>query len=567
MKKNSFNILLLILVTSIYFYHFSQIDKNLDSIFDEGTIYLKLQAAQNNEIDGFSQWPTIVNYIFGKKVSSSLIYLRYARYLIHLLSVTLFAVVTAWYSFKIKLFKSREQVIRYILLVYLFGTLVGGGISLAYNHLQEFFVIGVVSSFIIAKEAQFGRKFFYFLAGIFSFFSIMTILPSGILVFVGVLILIINKEIKSPKNILFYISSIFTGFFVAAIYYHYFIYDLFLVYSKMIIAKNAIIKLERGYDVVSYATKVFLYFRDFYIQICAFIGVIVVSSLVAKFTKRSIAYILCLLSIVILTLYIKRPEVHISTLLVLPIIVSFIAILFETDKNSFAEIFSSENCFNLFLFFFPLFSSIGTITPIADKMIHFILPWSLLTVKLMNNSLIKDKYKKEISFSYWIILFLILFPPLKSFAASLGSGNHEKYKLGQESKISPIALTKKQREYFEYVNFLIKKYDYRTGDFVFSTQLDHMTIVAISATPCGIYFQPVDFHIDEKKYRLHKPDFVFLTEYDSSIIYEDLRSLNWGFPDSFDRYFVGTPETLNPGYATERILYCRHSRKLADSNP
>jgi len=94
-----------------------------------------------------------------------------------------------------------------------------------------------------------------------------------------------------------------------------------------------------------------------------------------------------------------------------------------------------------------------------------------------------------------------------------------------------------------------------------------MTIVVMAATPCGIYYQPIDFLIDENRHKLHKPDFIFLTDYDSSLIYDDLCSQNWGFPDSFDRYFVSTPETYNPGYATERILYCRRSRRTLDSNP
>ena len=99
-------------------------------------------------------------------------------------------------------------------------------------------------------------------------------------------------------------------------------------------------------------------------------------------------------------------------------------------------------------------------------------------------------------------------------------------------------------------------------DMVFSTQLDFMTIVALSATTCGVYFQPMDFSKDANKNKLNKPDFLFLTQFDLDIIGADLKSQNWGFPDEFDKYSIDTPETTLTSYPTTRTLYCRKNRNI-----
>ena len=111
--------------------------------------------------------------------------------------------------------------------------------------------------------------------------------------------------------------------------------------------------------------------------------------------------------------------------------------------------------------------------------------------------------------------------------------------------------------YFENVYKIMTKYHYKPRDTVFSTQLDFMTIVALSATPCGVYFQPMDFLKDVNKDKLHKPDYLFLTQFDLEIIGEELKKRNWGFPDEFDKYSVGTPEMTLTSYSTTRTLYCR----------
>lgn len=72
----------------------------------------------------------------------------------------------------------------------------------------------------------------------------------------------------------------------------------------------------------------------------------------------------------------------------------------------------------------------------------------------------------------------------------------------------------------------------------------------------------MDFLAEKDKRNLKKPDFLFLTEFDLKLISDSIKSLNWDFPEEYDQYFVGTPETMITGYSTTRTLYCLKKRKI-----
>ena len=63
-----------------------------------------------------------------------------------------------------------------------------------------------------------------------------------------------------------------------------------------------------------------------------------------------------------------------------------------------------------------------------------------------------------------------------------------------------------------------------------------------------------------------KPDFVFLSQWDSIVVAKELQEMPWGWPEEFDVYFVGTPEPENASWVLnpeleKRTLYCRKSLK------
>jgi len=557
MKIKHFYFIFPIVVLILYIYQYMKIDVNLDSVFDEGFLFLKLQLAGKYCVDSGTQWTTIINRLSCEQITSNLLYLRYARFFVHILSVILFSFLSSWYLYKKGILNTFKKKVFFLTLIFLIGIISLGGIIISYNELQEFFLLSVIGCFLVSTVISSKNAFFLnILIGFFSFFSIMTILPSGVLVLVCVLLLMWIKHFKDWKTGLVFTFGVFLGLLLAVLIFQFLIFDLRIVYKGMVKTAETITTLNRGYDPFSFLVNIFLYLRDFYMATCLFLGITLITILLQKYTKQWVAISVFLVSMIAVSVYQKKPEIVFTSFLAFPMIIFFIAILFETPKLNWQSFFSFNTLLLLFLFFVPLISSLGTNVYLGYKMLYFILPWGVLLMELMSNGSIKNKYAKEIR--YFLILFILLIvnQPIQSMLHDINNIKHEKLFFNKEKPISQIQLTVQQKEYYEKVYKIMEKYGYKAKDVIFSTQLDHMTIVAFDGTPCGLYFQPMDFLAEKSKQSLKKPEFLFLTKYDLTLMSDSIKSLNWGFPEAYDCYYVGTPEITNTSYPTERWLYC-----------
>ncbi|MDD3320934.1 MAG: hypothetical protein PHS59_05770 [Paludibacter sp.] len=563
MKKAHLIYLLSIVVLIIYAFKLTQFNKNLDSIYDEGFLFLKIQAASQGIIEGGSQWAMFVDTFFGSRISGNILYLRIAGYFVHLTSILLFAFISLRYlKRKCDFALEINEKIEYLLFVMLFGTLALGGIVISYNALQEFFLISMLLSFLDSTISKNKKNIFaeYYLIGFLSFFAIMTILPSGILVLCCLILLMLQYYIKDIKMIISNLIFVFIGFLTATVLFHFFIADIGDVFVAMKHTANNITKLNRGYDPLSFLLKIIFYFRDYYIHISVLIGLSVISYFVMHYTKKIVGFMFFLLSLVLVVLYLRKPLIETTTLLSFSFIVLFFLLNVKNKSFKIKEIFNFETLLLIFLFFYPLISSIGTNVSLAGKMSKFILPWSLLLFIMMNKLKIKDEYHEYTSYIKIYLIVIIAFLPFRSIYSSVSHLKTEKLVFDKQKPISNMIITSKQKEYFDKVYDIMSVYDYKKGDVIFSTQLDHMTIVAFDAIPAGLFFQPMDYNADGNKLSLPKPDYLLLTEFDLKLISENLKMQNWGFPEQFDTFFVGTPEVIKTSYSTTRILYCRRSK-------
>ena len=159
MNKNKIGIFLFgIVALTIYLYQLLHLNVNLDSLCDEGYLFLRIQAAQNGEIEGVSQWSQIINRIFGNIIALDILSLRYVRYFVHLLTVCLFSLVSMFYLSKKLILRSIYDKLYFILFVFLYGTIAIGGIVVSYNQLQEFFIVCVISSFLLCDVYQHSKQ-------------------------------------------------------------------------------------------------------------------------------------------------------------------------------------------------------------------------------------------------------------------------------------------------------------------------------------------------------------------------------------------------------------------------
>jgi len=549
MKKN--NILLLVLIPMVFFlyaFNFYQLDKSLYTIYDEGYFYLTIWKVKNGiQNIGVSQWPYFINSIFNDEITSDILYLRYIGYFTGVFSIISFAIIILLY---LKNELQPKEKILYLIVVTLMGYFSLGGIIISFNQIQEFLLLMMIGFFLLSVKYSKYSYWFWGFIGFFSFLSLLIIFPSGLIITIGLFILQLLRGFDN-KKIYFTIILFFVGFFISVVNIHFFVVDIITIKENIIDGAINIMGSDRGYNPMSHITRLLFFFRDFFIDICLLIGAYGISLLIKIYTKKWVSEMFFLISILIFTFYQKQPVMYFSSLLAFPILL--FAIIQIYNKISFRLIFTSEILILLFLFITPILSAIGTNTALSIKMVAFILPWSVLYIKIWK----AQKYKfVDLKFLILIILIVSVVVPFKNVIFE----NEKLYKFTDEKPISNMKLNRIQKEYFDRVYSILLDYQYRPQkDIIFATTFDHMTICAMDAVPSETFQLPNDFLVFKNKKKIKRPDFIFLNNYDYEMMSDSLAKLNWGFPQNYEKYYVGTPDP-DAIWKSERWLYCRKSK-------
>lgn len=552
MTKNKILIFILsCLLLVLYFFEFWKLDKNLFTIFDEGYYYLTLLKAKNAEANiGVSQWPYFITSLFSNETLSSIYALRVLRYIFRISTFILFAIITFSY---LKKQKSKTNLFTYILFTAAMAFFSIGDMIITYNYIQELFILMSVAFLLLAYSK--GKSILMILFGFFSFLTILIIPPSGFLFTFTSLIIIILINFKEKVFLSHSILYSFIGFILSIIFTHFVIVDLRVVYDNIFVGAKDLMSANRGYGPVDHILRLFFYIRDFFIQTCLLIGLYYIASIFGAKTKAYIMWVFFTIGLFVFMIYLKKPVFYISTLWAFPIIL--FAIEKIRDQNfRFINLLKNDlnkNIINIFLFLLPLISVLGTNTPYAGKMLVFILPWSLLLYQLYDI--------KTHTVAFKILIPIVLITPLLFSVSTLTNKNTSTQEYFSEGPVHGMKLNTSQAVYFQKVDSLFKVYNFnKNKDYVFATTFDHMTIVAFEAKAINTFQQPEDFLQYKNKENLAKPQFIFMTEYDKTMLTDEFRKLNWGFPDEYVVHFIGTPDP-NSIWKSNRWLYCLKTKE------
>lgn len=556
MGKNSIDLSLILSITLIavisimYVIRFLGAHIGIDSLYDEGYLLLKLWEVRN-EIgqQGVSQWPVLVFKLLGSDMSANLLYLRYVEITLQILSILyLIIAVYKWYSYAQCNNKIYFLFGTSFILLLQYPTL--GAMFINYNSIQQLLFNLIIANVIFYQSTnEITKPVYLLLAGLCSFLSFMVILPSGVVVALLILIylFVINDYDvrKTFSQSVFYIL----GIVIAAILYHFFVNNLLLVYNEMKEVAGTITKTGRGYDIFTFILKYLVYFKDILLSILPLLLAFGLSVFLNKHNKI-LSILVFVISIVLINVYWPWAKAMYSTMIIFPALVGFVVYVYS--KNIHKPILFLL----IFLLVFPFFGLLGTNVYYGGKIGWFFISWSIIPIILISSKLKSKFLDNHKHFFILSVLVLYMFFPVRSL---FGTDNN-KFLFDKYNQISGIKITQSQLNYFNRVDSIISKYGYKPNKhYMFSTQLDHMTIYVLNARPNSTYFQPMDFVVDENSFKLIKPEFLFLTKYDLDVAGQKLINSNWGFPDAYDKYYVGTPETAITGYSTERWLYCLKS--------
>lgn len=535
-----------LLIVSIYFLGFLSLDEKLMTIFDEGYYYLTLLNAKNTTASvGISQWPYFITSALSEETLPDIFSLRIMRYSFRVFTFVSFAFIS------LLLFRNKnmKDIWAYFLIVCGMAYFSLGDMIITGNYMQEFFILMNILFFLLAHTH---KKFIYFIvSGFFSFFPIIVIPPSGILVLLSEVLLLFVLYRNNWKQLILNYIYVFVGFISAIVFTHFFIVDLQTIYSNIFVGTKDLMGSNRGYGPLDHLLRLFFYIRDFFIQSSLLLGLFVISYLISKKTKPFIQWLIFGIGLVVFSLYVKKPQFQISTLWAFPFLLYVIEQWYK-EKLSLQSIKFEKLqglVINIFLFLLPLISVVGTNTPYAGKMLVFILPWSILFYQLFS--------VKDTEISYKKLVFMVVFIPLLITSIDLFQNNNYKKVFFKEGPVSHMKFDDLQYDYFQKVDSLFKVYNFEQNkDKVFATTFDHMTIVAFEAKPIGIFQLPEDFLIFNAKENLAIPKFIFMTAYDKDMLEKEFAKLDWGFPDSYDIHFVGSPDP-SIHYKMDRWLYCK----------
>ena len=548
--SNSPYLLLLILAIIVLIIRFFTLNKGFFSFYDEAYFLLKAREVADGIITGKSQWNFLAVHWFPFWDLSDAIYSRAAGNIL-----AIFAAIIATVSSSVSFGKKHWlKFLSVSLLVYLS---IGGQIS--YVNMQAFLLCIALSAFLVyaKSEKEIIKRAMLVIAGFAGGLSLFVILPGGaltLLCFAIVVILINRRNIK--KGFLQLAFGVI-GVVISMAYMHFFICNLKDVLDAMSFTATYFTKSGYHYDPLSFATAIGLFLRD-----CIFIFVFYCGAyyLAGKFNFQKFKWIggvFYLALIFVYTYYQKKPVISsamfFSSLVVIPFVFD------NLGKLSLKEVFSKKGIINSFLFCFPLIASMGTNTSLSGRISCFIISWCFIWFGAESS---EDSAKPKWYVTLAAIL-IILFPSIKGTVSTLrDTENCVHFEKGNPD-FAKLYINEKQKEYFDNVFDLLKDYGYQEdSSIVFTAAFDYATVLAFNAKLSSNFHQINNFLYWEKS-KMLKPDFIILSGWDETVIGEELKETGWGWPEEFDAYDMGTPETtiITSADIEQRTVYCRKSQK------
>ena len=520
---------------------------DIDSLNDEGFLMLSIHKAINGSIGRGSLWTNILVALLGEKICFSMLSLRIVDAILAVVSGLVFWIIT-----QSKVTKNRFASAAYLVMVFFVLSPIGG-LVLSYNGISRFMLLLVcAASFRLFVDNDNWNGFWAILIGFALVIAFFSILPSSVMVGGFVCVLLMIRFWKQWSKMLKILGLMVLGAFVALFIVHFFVADLKIVYESMMETAQTITKVNRGYDPISFSIKILLFFRDISFCLLTSIGIIMVSLFLKRNGCSWLASLFYIVAFLLYWHYQEKPRMSLGMLMSVLWLQPLINQWFNKQLPSLKQLFRFDFIFNLFLCFFPVLAVIGTNLPLGLKLGWFIVPWTLLVWRLgfdEDNKL----FRKEVLFTFSLILLL------SSIRNAILIDSTQT--IVNQGPLKGMRLNAAQEKHFIEVEQILENYHYQRGkSVVFSTQLSMVTLCYFESVPCGLFFQPTDFvaHVSNN---LPIPDFLFLCKYDETVATEELKKMPWGWPDEFDKFDVGTPETVLSNHSTQRWLYCRKCLK------
>lgn len=515
----------------------------LDTLYDEGSHCLDMLCSlKGTPGDDRTWWSDVFLTLLGRDICSSVLSLRIVKICMAILTSVLFWLLT-W-----DVANNRIEKIAYLSVIMMAAVPTMGGIMVCYNSMSQLLLVLACGVLYRLAKAEKNAHFigWSLLLGVILTLSFFSIIVSGFVVAAAIALMVIIRYWKRWKELMLVIGSILGGCALTMLWVHVCVIPLDVVWHNITDTAHTIGTVNRGYDPISMGMKMVLFLRDMLLCVVVIVGVTYISRRIKDRNMRWIAFGFMVVALLVYAYYQQKPAVTTSMLLSMLWVVPMMT--HEPIKSDWNQRLNYETCFNLFLLIFPWIAVLGTNVYIGGKMMWFMLPWVMLSWRV---GFAEDRklFRTEILIVLSILYAIPSITSLRSIDAT--------QPVIEKGPLKGLHLNAQQAAHLKQVDSVLAQYDFERGKSVFyATQLSMATLCYLEAVPCGFYFQPMDF-VAQSNDSIRIPDFLFMCAFDEDIAKGTLCKMNWGWPNEFDKYFIGTPETLDVGYPTERWLYCR----------
>lgn len=519
--------------------------------YDEAYFLLKLKEAYAmTDITGKSQWNLIAVKWFPYLDLTSKVNAYIASSLLTGISV-LVSTITCY------IINGKHQFLKCLSLsLLIFSPLFGA--QLNYVSMQASVLCWALCAFVLFyySQKEWRKRTFAVICGTQIGIALFVIIPAAIATAFAVALLVVVMYSSEVKKLFIYLSCFLGGGIIAISYIHLFVCPISDIVQAMLFTASYIGKSGYSYDGSSFIIQYGLFFRDFLFVLALFAGAYCISRFVGN---RLIGGIIYIILIAIFAKYQVKPRassyMFFASVFVLPF-------LFEAKSClSLKRTCKNETWVSLFLVVFPFIASLGTNTSLSGRIGCFLIPWLILWI-------IVDKHINQNQWRYVRtgVILLMLIPLTSTFKQYRQRDDSFHFTRGNEY-FSQLAITEKQKQYFDKVYDILQNYQYKPEESViFTSVFDYCCLYAFDAVNSSNFHQPQNFHFFPKE-KMVRPDYIFICPWDSIVLGNELKGMPWGWPEEFDRYYVGSPEPddapwVNNLELEQRSLYCRKTLKI-----
>ena len=549
LKKDWMYLLLLVGLAILTFMQVTNFRFGFFTAYDEAYFLLKLQEAYDMScITGKSQWNLIAVHWFPYLDLTSKVNSYLASSILIWASILVITITSC-------ILFDKKRIIKYLALAWLFMFGLGGGMS--YVPMQTAVLCWALCAFVLYQKSAIAWKksLYAVLCGISVGFSLFIIIPAALVLLTCITLLIVVAHWGDWRKMLLYIGSGVVGVLLTCLYMHIVVCPLDEILDAMLFTATYIGKSGYRYDVASIIVQYGLFARDCLFVLLAFVGSYWLSKHINIKWLGGVVYVVMIL---VYTHYQVKPLILPSMFMMSIPLITF---LFGNLSNfRWSDLKRAETWFYFFVFAYPFIASFGTNTALSSRIHCFVAAWLLLWFEY-EYKYTTNKYRR-VTIAVVILFALPLINIIKAY-----NNRDDSYPFTRGNKhFAKIALTEKQVNYFNNVYDILEEYNYHPKQSaVLTACYDYCCLYAFDAVNAANYHQVQNFHYFPKE-NMIEPDFIFLCKWDSIVMGEELKDMPWGWPEEFDRYYVGTPEPdvaswVNHADLETRHLYCRKSLK------